>query len=57
MTSDNITGQKSAKIYGQSGALKALLEKIHAPKVQSLDDVLHFRKNRERSTDPYPPPE
>jgi hypothetical protein len=47
MTNDNMTEQNSysAKIHGQSGALKDLLQKIHDPKIQVLKDVLHFRKN------------
>ena len=47
MTNDNIAEQNShsARIYGQSGALKDLLKKIDAPKIQALEDVLRFRKN------------
>lgn len=35
----------SARIYGQSGALKDLLKEIDDPKIQTLEDVLQFRKN------------
>ena len=35
----------SARIYGQSGALKDLLKQIDDPKIQTLEDVLQFRKN------------
>ncbi|OQA56952.1 MAG: Nuclease-related domain protein [Candidatus Omnitrophica bacterium ADurb.Bin277] len=47
MTNNNIAEQNSlsARIYGQSGALKDLLEKIHDPKIQALEHVLHFKKN------------
>ena len=47
MTNDNIAEQNSysARTYGQSGALKDLLKKIDAPKIQTLEDVLQFRKN------------
>jgi uncharacterized protein YdcH (DUF465 family) len=47
MTNNNIVEQNSlsARVYGQSGALKDLLRKIHDPKIQTLEHVLHFRKN------------
>lgn len=47
MTNNEIAEQyfHSARIYGQSGALKDLLRKIDAPKIQTLEDVLQFRKN------------
>ncbi len=35
----------SAKIHGQSGALRDLLEKIDAPDMYTLDDIIQFRKN------------
>lgn len=46
MTNNSIAEQNSlsARIYGQSGALKDLLKKIHDPKIQTLEHVLHFRK-------------
>lgn len=47
MTNNHIAEQNfhSARTCGQSGALKDLLKKIDAPKIQSLDHVLRFRKN------------
>jgi hypothetical protein len=35
----------SARMYGQSGALKDLLEKVDDPKINDLEDVLRFRKD------------
>lgn len=45
MNNVNAVEQNSARVYGQSGALKDLLKQIHAPRIQSLEDVLHFKKN------------
>jgi FtsZ-binding cell division protein ZapB len=47
MTNNDISEQNSysARIYGQSGALKDLLEKIDDPKLHALEDVLQFRKD------------
>lgn len=47
MTNNNIFKQNSysPRIHGQSGALRDLLEKIDAPNMHTLDDVIQFKKN------------
>lgn len=50
MTNNNIStdqNSNSARIYGQSGALNDLLEKVDDPNILALEDILLFRKNYE----------